>query len=351
MPKRSSDNLRIKRRYLLWLADARGLSEASIDKAAASISVFEAHLAGKDFRAFHVERARAFKRLLSQRDAATGRLRSGGTINGILRDVMSFYRWLADQPGYKSRINRSDVDYLAPDKKSETTRRTTCWKPHPSPEQARRLLGEMPTSTLIERRDRAFVAFLFLTGSRVSAAISLRLGHVDLSNACVHFDGGNVDTKFGKRFSTGFFPIGSRAEEIFREWVSELRSDLCFSDADPLFPKTKVAFGSDQQFCAVGVLREPWASASSATRIFKEAFRDAGLPPFSPHRVRDTLAELAREFCRTPEDYKAWSQNMGHDDVLTTFRSYGSVAPGRQMELVSRFRRRGPLTLEDDLFE
>jgi len=35
---------------------------------------------------------------------------------------------------------------------------------------------------------------------------------------------------------------------------------------------------------------------------------------------------------------------MGHDDVLTTFRSYGSVATGRQVDLLARFRKRGPLT-------
>ena len=36
MSKRANNNLRIKRKYLVWLKDARGLSEASIDKAAAA---------------------------------------------------------------------------------------------------------------------------------------------------------------------------------------------------------------------------------------------------------------------------------------------------------------------------
>jgi len=31
---------------------------------------------------------------------------------------------------------------------------------------------------------------------------------------------------------------------------------------------------------------------------------------------------------------KAWSQNLGHEDVLTTFRSYGSVASTRQAEII-----------------
>jgi len=352
MAKQGSDNLRIKRKYLVWLDDARGLSAASVDKASASISAYEAFLGNKDFRAFHAERARAFKRHLGHLNRREGgKPLSASTINGILRDVKFFFRWLADQAGYKSRIDRDDIEYLTPDRKSENARRTMCWKPHPSPEQVQVLLGKMPTDTEIAHRNRALVAFLFLTGSREGAAITLRLGHVDLANACVHFDGRVVNTKFGKRFSTAFYPIGGGAETIVRDWIEELRTVHLFSDADPLFPKTRAGVGADRRFQAQGMAREAWSSPSSAARIFKEAFRDAGMPLFSPHRVRDTLAELCRDHCRTPEDYKAWSQNMGHEDVLTTFRSYGSVAPGRQMELMSRFRRRGPLPRDEDDFD
>jgi hypothetical protein len=31
---------------------------------------------------------------------------------------------------------------------------------------------------------------------------------------------------------------------------------------------------------------------------------------------------------------KAWSQNLGHSDVLTTFTSYGTVPLHRQSELI-----------------
>ncbi|KMW60728.1 Site-specific recombinase XerC [Candidatus Rhodobacter oscarellae] len=339
MPKQASKNIRIKRKYLLWRRDAKGHSEASVDKAAASISTYERFLAGKDFRAFHAERARAFKRFLSQqKHERSGKALSSGTVNGILRDVQAFFQWLADQPGYKSRIDRSDIAYLTPDRKSEAQRRGNLWKPHPSPEQARHVLNKMPNDTVIQRRDRALVAFLFLTGAREGSAISVQLRHMDLANACVHFDGRGVYTKFGKRFSTAFFPIGGGAERILSDWIAELRKTHLFGDSDPVFPKTKVGIGSDRRFSVQGIDRAPWASASALAKIFKATFEAAGLPPYSPHRVRDMIAELARDHCRTPEDYKAWSQNMGHEDVLTTFRSYGAVAPGRQVELMSRFR-------------
>ena len=351
MAKRNSDNLRIKRKYLVWRKDAKGLADASIDKSASAISTYEAFLAGKDFRSFHSERARSFKRRLSsQQNLRTGAKLSQSSINSVLREVQAFFCWLADQPGYKSRISRSDIEFLAPDRKSEAARRTSCWKPHPSPTQVLKLLGEMPVHTILLRRDRALVAFLFLSGSREGAAITLRLGHIDLANACIHFDARTVNTKFGKSFTTAFFPMGEPCEQIVRDWITELRTQHQFSDSDPLFPKTCIGVGSSRHFEALGIDRMPWAGASSAAKIFKEAFVDAGLPPFSPHRVRDTLAELAKDHCRTPEDYKAWSQNMGHDDVLTTFRSYGSVASGRQVDLMARFRKQGPLK-DDDNFE
>ena len=41
MSKHTSDNLRIKRKNLVWLKDAKGLSQTSIDKAAASIAIYD----------------------------------------------------------------------------------------------------------------------------------------------------------------------------------------------------------------------------------------------------------------------------------------------------------------------
>lgn len=349
MVKHSSDNLRVKRRYLVWRKDSKGLSDASVDKSAAAVSVYETFLKGKDFRSFHSERARSFKRhLSSQQNQRTGSRLSDASINGTLREVSAFLNWLVDQPGYKSKITRSDIAYLSPDRKSDNARRATCWKPHPSPAQVSKLLEGMPSGNVLQRRDRSFIAFLFLTGSREGAAISIRLGHLDLKHACVHFDGRTVNTKFGKTFTTAFFPMPEPCEQILHGWIEELRQDHKFSTSDPLFPKTRVGVNPERRYAALGIDRSPWSNPSSGAKIFKKAFSDAGLPPFSPHRVRDTLAELAKDHCRTPEDYKAWSQNMGHDDVLTTFRSYGSVATGRQVDLMARFRKRGPLNDSSD---
>ncbi|KQW46708.1 MULTISPECIES: hypothetical protein [unclassified Roseateles] len=44
--------------------------------------------------------------------------------------------------------------------------------------------------------------------------------------------------------------------------------------------------------------------------------------------------QLGETICQSPEDFKAWSQNLGHEGVLTTFYSYGTVSGRRQGEII-----------------
>lgn len=48
----------------------------------------------------------------------------------------------------------------------------------------------------------------------------------------------------------------------------------------------------------------------------------------------NTLVQLGQDVCKSPEQFKAWSQNLGHEKVLTTFLSYGEVACQRQGEII-----------------
>ena len=75
-------------------------------------------------------------------------------------------------------------------------------------------------------------------------------------------------------------------------------------------------------------------SSKDFFRQMPNAFVHAGLPYFNPHIFRNTLVQLGQEACKTPEQFKAWSQNLGHEKVLTTFLSYGEVACQRQGEII-----------------
>ena len=84
----------------------------------------------------------------------------------------------------------------------------------------------------------------------------------------------------------------------------------------------------------VGIERKHWGNATAIRKIFREAFQAAGLPYFNPHSLRNTLVQLGETMCKSPEEFKAWSQNLGHEGVLTTFRSYGAVGTRRQGEII-----------------
>jgi len=201
-------------------------------------------------------------------------------------------------------------------------------------EQVRRVIETMPVRTEIERRDRTLIAFTLLTGARDSAIASMKLKHVDLSANSVYQDAREVKTKFSKSFNTFFFPVGDEIRRIVADWVRFLREEKLWGNDDPLFPATHIALGATRQFEASGLERSHWSTASPIRTIFREAFKLAGLPYFNPHSFRNTLVRLGEERCKSPEEFKAWSQNLGHEHVLTTFLSYGAVASDRQGEIL-----------------
>ena len=148
-----------------------------------------------------------------------------------------------------------------------------------------------------------------------------------------------MKTKFSKTFNTFFFPVGDEIRRIVAEWVLYLRDEKLWGNDDPLFPSTRVAVGSSRQFEVVGLERTHWSTATPIRTIFRESFIIAGLPYFNPHSFRNTLVQFGEEVCKTPEQFKAWSQNLGHEKVLTTFLSYGEVACQRQGEIIRDLAR------------
>jgi len=192
----------------------------------------------------------------------------------------------------------------------------------------------MPTGTEIERRNQALIAFTVLTGARDSAIASMKLKHVDLVASRVDQDAREVNTKFSKTFETFFFPVGDEIRAIVADWVTYLREEKLWGNDDPLFPATRVAPGTGCQFEVSGLERKHWSTTSPIRKIFREAFEKAGLAYFNPHSFRNTLVQLGLKICKSPEEFKAWSQNLGHESPMTAFRSYGEVACQRQGEII-----------------
>jgi integrase len=345
MPKLNPQNERIKRDFLRYMKEANGKSDATLDAMRKALARFEDYTGHRDFKTFRREQAIGFK----ERLAATSGQRSGETLShstqaSTLAALKDFFSWLAWQHGFKSKIHVPDIDYFSPSIKHRATAKAAKLRDFPSLEQVRAVIEAMPAETVVERRNRALVAFAILTGIRDRAMVSLSLRHMDLGKSppLVRQEPDRVATKFAKNINTYFFPLGDDLREIVVQWIDELRQRHLFAPNDPLFPRTKVRQGDNLSFEAAGIEPKHWSDASPVRAIFRRAFEGADLPYFPPHSFRHTLGHLMQTVCRTPEQIKAWSQNLGHENVATTLTSYGKIDPFRQGDVI------GAISLEPD---
>src|SRR5688500_17115800 len=140
-------------------------------------------------------------------NARSGERLSKATVQSMLRDLKAFFEWLAREPGFRSHIAYADADYFNLSDKDVAVARARREKRVPTLAQVHHVLSAMPSDTVLERRDRALIAFAALTGARVAALASFRLGHVNIGEGYVEQDARVVRTKFGKTFRTFLMPI------------------------------------------------------------------------------------------------------------------------------------------------
>lgn len=330
-------NERAKYNYREYLKEAKQRSEATVVQVDKAIERFDKYNSRKDFGKFNRHQAIGFKRFLrKQKNWQTGRSLSLSTLHSTLRHLRTFFRWLSHEPEYRSKIRWSDADYFRLSKKESRAAAATIERSIPTIEQILTVLMAMPKNTSIERRNRALIAFAILTGARVESISTFRLKHINTDLGSVLHDAKEVKTKFSKTTTTYFFPVGEVIGDIVVDWIDYLQNLLGWCGEFPLFPSTDVRLNDYEEFEATGLKRTFWASTGPIRHVFKQAFSNAGLPYFNPHSYRKTLARYGLELCKTPEELKAWSQNLAHDDVLTTLTSYGEVSASRQEEILRR---------------
>jgi len=348
-PKNNHRNDRVKRDYLIWLKEAKQRSDATVEQTRHAIDRLEAYTKFKDFATFNKEQAIGFKRtLLESKAQRTGKPISISTVHHTLQAIKEFLAWLHGQQKYRFRIKLADIAYLNLTTGEERQAHASSPKKYATLEEYRTALFAMPTETEIERRDQAIMALLMLTCMRDAAAISLKLKHINIACSLVFQDARQVKTKFRKTFETFFYPVGEDVEAIVIKWVDFLVNEKNFTDDDPLFPKTVNGHDNNSNFVPEGLGREHWANATAVRKMFRAAFERVGLPYVKPHSVRYTLTQLAYKLGLNAEELKAWSQNMGHNSVLTTIGTYGPISRERQAEIIGGLGKKPPAITPDD---
>ncbi len=340
MRKLHAENERIKRRYLAYLKEAKGRDQKTLDKAAAALVKFEESSKFKPFKKFNRDQAGRFKVYLEKaRHLKSGQPLSLSTIDATLRLVKGFFHWLAGQPGFKSVVSYTDVEYFNNNTKNARAAHAQRQIQFPTMKAAFHAFQGMPNGSEMEKRDKAIFAFFLLTGARIGAVASFRLKHVNLIDGNVFQYGREVDTKFSKTFTTWFFPVDPAYLDCFTAWVDFLRSDKLFGQEDALFPKPERRLVQGK-FVFDTLSRDCYSGTGPINKILRNAFAMVQLPEYTPHSIRSTLGQELSDLELPLDAQKAWSQNMGHKSIITTQSAYLHVPERRQGELMKALAKK-----------
>ncbi len=324
MTNSSYKNEQIKRQFLEHLKGAGGFADDSINKHAEAIYQWQLFSADEDFATFAKEKATKFCGWLNTREAKT----DSGTLSlptqyNYLRRIKKFFNWLADQPDYRKSIKRTDVEFLRLSKKDARIATAGTTKRIPTFEEARKIIESIDVENEIDKRDKALLSLALASGMRISAITTLRMKSFDKESELIDQNPGDgVQTKNSKKMLTTFFPLEWDApKRYFLEWYDHQLSRGAQPN-DPIFPSTKKGF-SEKSYSKTLVSDDFWSSSGGARKIFEKRCINAGVPYFNPHSFRHLIVATMSKARLTEEEKKAVSLNLGHDNVGTTFGSYG----------------------------
>jgi integrase/recombinase XerD len=316
----------IKRRFFEHLKGGEGFDASSVNKFAEAVSQWQIFSENDDFGNFTKDKATAFREWLNTRATKTkaGKL-SLVTQYNYLRRVKRFFSWLSDQPDYKNRIRKTDVDFLRLSKKDARIATSGTTRKMPTFEEIRKVIETININNEIDMRDRALISFALITGMRISAIVTIKMKNFDVVTKQIDQNPADgVHTKNGKKILTTFFPIGwSEPEKYFLEWYDHLKAKGASAD-DPIFPSTLKGFSSSKNtYSKILVSEDFWSSAGGARKIFEKRCQDAGVPYYHPHSFRHLIVSIMSKTRLTEEEKRAVSLTLGHENVGTTFSSYG----------------------------
>ncbi len=328
-------NERLKKQYEDALLHGAYKERRTVDAVWKAINLFENFTGRKDFSTVDTEQAKGFKRWLEKQTNTSGEPLSLSTVRSTLANVREFFKWLATHPQCIRKVEGQAAMYLRLSNNDERASRATRELPVPTIAAVRQALEAMPFNTAIEKRNRALMAFTALTGVRDAALISLKMKDIDLAKREIWQNPRHVKTKNRKGITTFFMAFDPLWEEIVTDWIIYARDTLGFQDNDPLFPKEAIANNPKKmKFESIGLSREQWANATPVREIFKAGFTSAGLPYYRPHSFRKMLVTWALENCDQYQ-FKAISQNLGHEHSMVTYNSYGTLSLHDQRKAVA----------------
>ncbi len=176
-----------------------------------------------------------------------------------------------------------------------------------------------PQTDLALIRDQAAAAFLYLSGMRAGAFVTLPIAAIDLENLTIHqWPELGVHTKNGKKATTFLYGVPDLIE-VIKRWDEIVREEL------------------PENACWYAPIHHIWGEQSISQnqpgknrvnalgRRIKGLFARAKIEYKSPHKFRHGNAVYGLLHAQTLADYKAVSMNLMHENLEITDGIYAPL--------------------------
>lgn len=344
----NNNNEQIKRKFQTYLQDAQGMAETTIDKYLRALELFEKATNYKDYKRCTTQQIIGFKKTLRDR-STNGNPISLVTIRSYLIYLQKFFKWLIDQPGYRTLKSQNIVEYLKPNRKENKIAASSGRKDFPNLEYVQQLCSSIKIDDCYARRDRALIAFTFMSGARIDSIISLSISCFNPETLRIDMDPKNgVKTKFSKYIPGKLFEFDKDLLKYVLDWYSYLLK-IGFTPKDPLFPKTKMIATEDKYSFSKSdqLSKEYWESTAGARNIFSARAKDANLKKYAPHNYRHGFILHVLPFVTSGDQLKALSQTFGHESVKTTLQHYGNFSDEERLKTLASIEFLASSTLSE----
>ena len=293
-------------RFASFLLSAKNASPNTVSGYVSDIAMFEKTLprtdAPRDWGAVTDAEARSFVLSLSKSGAAPSSIRRR------LASLRAFYRYLIREGLSKTDPFKALRGPRLPKKLPRTLSASEieAFLAAPAAEYEK---GTVKRGEFL--RDRALFEFLYSTGCRISEALSVRWGDIDISKGSLVVS--------GKGSKERLVILGAPA----RAALEALRAETGAGGEDAVFPDFKTG----------GAM-----SARLAERRMKKYLAAAGLPAdLSPHKLRHSFATHLLD---AGADLRSVQEMLGHSSLSTT-QIYTHVSIERLKDVVAKAHPRG----------
>ncbi len=326
----NNKNWQLRKKYLEYRLTVDQITKGSMKKEQTYLRYLLEWAQDRSFRQVSNIRPTFPEYMLSSRlDGEEGQL-SAMYIKKALATARLFFTWLTDNETEYKHIKQAWIKTIKVKRLSDTPKN----KEVVTLEEIL-TIASRPVLTLQARRTRAALVFLYLSGMRIGAFVSLPIQAVDIPNRIVNqFPSLGVRTKNRKFGITYLLPIPELLK-VVQDWDNEVRSKL------PLNGLWFASFSPQTGQIDPKIIEAGEHRMTIARRNFKEWLDRENLPYHSPHKFRHGHIHYGLTYAKDIADFKAISMNAMHSSMEITDQFYSILHSEDVKNRISSFNKIG----------